>query len=98
MKSLVSGLALVAVCATPVLAETRYDKKLEEAVMKIVAARIGGELRGGFSYGQTPAFVLLPDTMATGSVSLEPTETASRKAGELGPVRAVERKVRVISF
>jgi len=48
MTKLLAGCAL-ALLATAASAESRYDQKLEQAVMDIVAGKIG-DLRGGFAF------------------------------------------------
>jgi hypothetical protein len=64
MKSLLTGVALLAAFGGPVAAETRYDVKLEKAVMEIVARKIG-DIRGGFSFERAPVFVM-PQSAAAG--------------------------------
>ena len=44
--------------AAPAAAETRYDRKLEQAVHDIVARKMG-DIRGGFSYDAKPQFVVV---------------------------------------
>ncbi len=51
MRTLLYGMALSAVIAAPAMAETRYDRNLEKAVLDIVAGKMG-DIRGGFSYKQ----------------------------------------------
>lgn len=70
MKILLAGAVLLAASMTPVAAETRYDVKLEQAVMDIVASRMG-ELRGSFSFRRKPEFVILPDAPASSPVFME---------------------------
>ncbi|MES0094055.1 hypothetical protein [Mesorhizobium sp. M0030] len=41
MRTLLCGAALLAVIAAPAMAETRYDRKLEQAVAGIVARKMG---------------------------------------------------------
>ena len=60
MRTLLCGVALLAVIAAPAMAETRYDRNLEKAVVEIVAGKMG-DIRGGFSYKQVPQFVVVPD-------------------------------------
>jgi hypothetical protein len=91
MKTLLRGLALLVVIATPAGAETPYDRNLEKAVMGIVAGKIG-EIRGGFSYGQMPQLVVLPETTPTLPVATaHPRKEASGNGNDLVP--AVERQV-----
>jgi orotate phosphoribosyltransferase len=93
MKMLIGVAAAVAVLATPVAAETRYDRKLEQAVMDIVAKKMG-EIRGGFSYDEKPIFVVVQDKMTTGSIAVEKTvRLAAPAAPPDGLTRAVERNV-----
>jgi hypothetical protein len=56
----------LAAAAIPAGAEHRYDRKLEQAAMRIVAEKIG-DIRGGFSYGQKPRFVVAQDAVAPGT-------------------------------
>jgi hypothetical protein len=56
MIRLLSGAAFLAVTAAPVAAGPRYDVRLEQAAMTIVAGRIG-DIRGGFSIGEKIVFV-----------------------------------------
>lgn len=48
--------------AVPAVAGERYDRKLEQAAMRIVAEKIG-DIRGGFSYKQKPSFVVVQDAV-----------------------------------
>jgi len=57
MKRLICASAALAFAIAPAGAEHRYDRKLEQAAMKIVAEKIG-DIRGGFSYGQKPQLVV----------------------------------------
>ena len=89
MRTLLCGVALLAVIAAPAVAETRYDRKLEQAVVEIVAGKMGN-IRGGFSYKQVPQLVVVPDVPV---VPVEPPrKQASGDAGD-GLVPAVERPV-----
>lgn len=90
MKTLLCSVAFLAAVA-PAEAETRYDRNLEKAAMGIVASRIG-DIRGGFSFGQVPQLVVLPDERQPVPISVRrlPTDTAANDGG-LAP--AVERQV-----
>jgi len=89
MRTLLCGVALLAVIAAPAVAETRYDRKLEQAVVEIVAGKMGN-IRGGFSYKQVPQLVVVPDVPV---VPVEPPrKQASGDAGD-GLTPAVEREV-----
>jgi hypothetical protein len=64
-----TSLTLPLVFATaPAVAGERYDRKLEQAAMKIVAEKIG-DIRGSFSYGQKPQFIVVQDTPPPGAGS-----------------------------
>lgn len=89
MKTLQCGVVLLAIIAMPAAAETPYDRNLEKAVMDIVAGKIG-EIRGGFSYGQMPQLVALPEVApALPVVTGHPRKDAS---GNDGLMPAVERR------
>jgi hypothetical protein len=83
MKAPVLGAALVAALTGSAVAEVRYDRNLEQAVLGIVKQRIG-EIRGPLAYD---AVVILPegvDGMATGSVtspSMRSVDGAGRNLG-----------------
>ena len=89
MRTLLCGAALLAVIAAPAVAETRYDRKLEQAVVEIVAGKMGN-IRGGFSYKQVPQLIVVPDVPA--APVEPPRKQASGDAGD-GLVPAVERPV-----
>ena len=92
MRTLLCGVAFLAVIAGPAVAETRYDRNLEKAVMSIVANKIG-DIRGGFSDKQVPQLVVVPDAQSTAWV---PAERAGKQASgdsHDGLKPAVERQV-----
>ena len=91
MRMLLCGAALLAVIAAPAVAETRYDRKLEQAVVEIVAGKMGN-IRGGFSYKQVPQLVVVPDVPAAPVESPPTPRQASGDAGD-GLTPAVEREV-----
>jgi hypothetical protein len=92
MRTLLCGVALLAILATPAGAQTRYDRNLEKAVMGIVASKIG-EIRGGFSYKQAPQLIVMPDAASTASIPAErPAKQASGDSND-GLAPAVERQV-----
>lgn len=59
MRRLLASMAFVMLVTAQATAETPYDRKLEQAVMRIVAAKMG-DIRGGFSYAQTPQLIRAP--------------------------------------
>jgi hypothetical protein len=88
MKALVcAGLAMA--LAGSATAQDRYDRKLEEAVMAIVAAKMG-DIRGGFALDAKPVMVIVQDdaVMATTDMNmgrqLEPPEGMSRATDRPG--------------
>ena len=68
MKALVCAVSVVAL-AGPAAAESRYDRKLEEAVMAIVAAKIG-DIRGGFAFDAKPVMVVVQDDIVMGTTGM----------------------------
>ncbi|PTE09534.1 hypothetical protein [Mesorhizobium helmanticense] len=92
MRTLLCGVALLAVIATPAVAETPYDRNLEKAAAGIVASKMG-DIRGGFSYKQMPQFVVVPEAASPPPASTErPRRQASGDQGD-GLAPAVERQV-----
>ncbi|MGX9146247.1 hypothetical protein [Mesorhizobium sp. 128a] len=89
MRTLLCGVALLAVIVAPAVAETRYDRKLEQAVASIVAGKMG-DIRGGFSYKQVPQLVVVPD-VPVAPVESPPKQASGDASDELAP--AIERQV-----
>lgn len=94
--------AISATFAMPAFAGTQYDRKLEQAAIEIVAAKMGA-LRGGFSFDARPAFVSVRsaeqrDQTVTGSIVPTAVAEGDREwERDLAP--AVERRIsRVILF
>ena len=99
MKMLVICAAILAALGGPAAAEIRYDRKLEQAVMEIVARKIDGELRGGFVYDAKPAMVTVADGMITGSTGIEMARSVVRASRAQAPAEALLCKVtRIIGF
>lgn len=67
MKIVLAGLVLAATLA-PAAAEVKHDRKLEQAVMDIVATKMG-DLRGALPWTSTVVAVS-NDAMTTASVGL----------------------------
>lgn len=98
MRMLLAGVALLAAPTTVAATEFRHDVKLEQAVMEIVAAKIG-DIRGGFSYGMKPAFVTLQPGNDSRMISLESARAELIRSFADVLVPAIERDVsRVIVF
>jgi hypothetical protein len=76
MKHLIGTCALIVLAVAPARAEERYDRKLEQAAMQIVAENIG-DIRGGFSYAQKPQFVVVQDALLP--------DAGSRQGGNVSP-------------
>lgn len=99
MKLLVICAAILAALGGPAAGEIRYDRKLERAVMEIVARKMGGDLRGGFVYDARPAMVTVPDRMITGSIGIEMARSVVRASRTQAPADALLCKVtRIIAF
>jgi hypothetical protein len=101
MKALVISAACLAGVIGSASAETRYDRKLERAIMDNVAKKFRADMRGTLTFNSDPVFVVVQDSMSTGSLTV-PVETV--ELGRIPPMPrglmpAAERKVsRVISF
>ncbi|KQZ12844.1 MULTISPECIES: hypothetical protein [unclassified Mesorhizobium] len=78
MTRLLAGMAFFMLVTAQATAETPYDRKLEQAVMRIVAAKMG-DIRGGFSYAQTPQLIRAPSVPFAA-----PREEASAGAKDAG--------------
>ena len=89
MKALVCATAVVAL-AGPATAGDRYDRKLEEAVMAIVAASIG-DIRGGFALDARPVMVIVQDNTVMGTTDMN----AARLVAPEGMAPATERKTSI---
>ena len=98
MKALIICAAASAVLAAPAGAEPRYDRKLEQAVLTIVARKMG-EIRGGFSYDAKPQFIIVQDSIVTGATGIETERLATLGAAREGLMRTTERRIsRIITF
>ena len=87
MKAL--GCALAAfVLAGQATAQPRYDRKLEEAVMAIVAAKIG-DIRGGFAFGAKPVMVVVQNDVVMGTTDMN---SVTDRLPE-GMARATDRRI-----
>lgn len=90
MKTLLCGVAFLAMIAAPAAAETRYDRNLEKAALGIVASKMG-DIRGGFSYKQVPQLVVLPDTAPPPATAHPAVQASGDRDDGLSP--AIERQV-----
>ncbi|MDQ2632667.1 MAG: hypothetical protein M3Y78_02905 [Pseudomonadota bacterium] len=82
------GCALAIVLAGQATAQPRYDRKLEEAVMAIVAAKIG-DIRGGFAFGERPVMVVVRNEIVMGTTDM--VAVADRLPE--GMARATDRRI-----
>lgn len=99
MKTLMIGVAVLATLAVPAAAETRYDRKLERAMLEIVARKMTAELRGGFSYEARPTLVVAQDMTGGGITSIEMARILAASIGQ-GPLMPEDKRriSRVITF
>ena len=87
MRALGCALAAI-VLAGQATAQPRYDRKLEEAVMAIVAAKIG-DIRGGFAFGAKPVMVVVQNDVVMGTTDMN---SAADRLPE-GMARATDRTI-----
>jgi len=91
MKALVGAVIAVALAAGgigSVAAQQRYDRKLEEAVMGIVASKMG-DIRGGFALDTKPVMIVVQGDVVRSTTEFPVTH---RPAPADGLVPAVEHK------
>lgn len=93
MKALVCAVSVIAL-AGPSTAQSRYDRRLEEAVIAIVAAKIG-DIRGGFAFGAKPVMVVVQDNIVMGTTDMDVTRLAPPDTPPEGMARATDRRVAV---
>jgi hypothetical protein len=91
MKALLCA-AIVFALAVPATPQSRYDRKLEEAVMAIVAARIG-DIRGGFAFGAKPIMVVVQDDVVMGTTDMSAVQSAPPDTPPEGMARATDRRI-----
>lgn len=86
MKTSIAATLALAAALTPALAEQRYDRRLEAAAIRIVAAKMG-DLRGGFGLDERPVFVAPIGVAPSPPVSLLSSTGAvgSTGSGNAGP-------------
>lgn len=56
-RTILFGAALMPALSAAVIAQPKYDAKLEQAAMQVIAGKIG-DIRPGFRYDQHPAFTV----------------------------------------
>lgn len=93
MKTFLSACVVLAL-ALPAAGQPRYDRKLEDAVKAIVAARIG-DIRGGFGLDERPVIVVARENGMMGMTEF----TSTRMAPLADDIRwATERGAAISSF
>ena len=90
MKALGCALAAI-VLAGQATAQPRYDRKLEEAVMAIVAARIG-DIRGGFAFDARPVMVVVQGDPVLGTTDMSAGRRMQPDRPPEGMARAMDRR------
>ncbi len=88
MKSLLAGCVL-ALAATAASAESRHDLKLEQAVMDIVAGKIG-DIRGGLTFNADG--IWSSDHITTASIGLRFGDVSVHSPWQDGLAPARERR------
>ena len=56
-RSVLFGAAIMPALSAMAMAQPKYDAKLEQAAMQVIAGKIG-DIRPGFRYDQHPAFIV----------------------------------------
>src|SRR4051812_15438039 len=97
MKTLLLGAALLGLLTVPAGADAKYDRKLEQAAIDIVAGKIG-DIRGGFAFDVQPLSVLVHDQMSTGSGPQRNASALPSDAWRDGLAPALERTATRIIF
>lgn len=92
MKTTILAALLLAAIPGSASAGQHYDRSIEAAAIRIVAAKMG-DLRGGFAHGQKPAFVEPIDRNQPTHLSAPHGEWRDGMA-----LAVKERTVRVSSF
>jgi hypothetical protein len=78
---------MVVALAGQAISEPRYDRRIEEAAMAIVATKMG-DIRGGFDFDARPMMVVVRDEVVMGTIDID---AARPPAPPEGMARAVER-------
>lgn len=87
MKKMPLAAAMLITAVAPSAAGMRYDQKLEQAAMAIVAGKMG-DIRGGFSYAQKPQFVVRQEEVR--QTPVEAHETVAGDPVEATPPQAAQ--------
>ncbi|MFI0845660.1 hypothetical protein [Mesorhizobium sp. IMUNJ 23232] len=62
-RTILFGAAIMPALTAAAIAQPKYDAKLEQAAMQVIAGKIG-DIRPGFRYDQNPAFVVSQEPSA----------------------------------
>lgn len=81
---------LAGALAVPAAAQSRYDRKLEEAAAAIVAAKIGN-IRGSFAFDAKPVMIVVRDDVVMGSTLTDAASIAAEERLPDGLERAIDR-------
>ena len=90
MKALGCALAVI-VLAGQATAQPRYDRKLEQAVMAIVAGKIG-DIRGGFAFDARPVMVVVRGGTVMGTTDISAERPMPLDRPPEGMARATDRR------
>jgi hypothetical protein len=89
-RSILFGVAILPALSAMVMAQPKYDAKLEQAAMQVIAGKIG-DIRPGFRYDQHPAFVMpqepsalsVQDRIASWRIVTSDQETQTSSTGSI---------------
>jgi hypothetical protein len=95
MKAAVCAVVALAL-AVPAAAQSRYDRKLEEAAIAIVAAKIGS-IRGGFDFDTKPVMVVVRDDVVMGSTLTDAARMVADERLPDGMERAIDRPINPVN-
>ena len=84
-RTTLAALVLAASCLTA-QAQPTYDRRIDEAAARIVAAKMG-ELRGTLRLGKGPATRVVVDALPTATIAREAIRAVSQTAKERALVR-----------
>lgn len=87
MKTVWAGALLCAFVATPALAESRYDRNIEQAAMDIVAGKIG-DIRGGLAFNAKGIFITIQDLTSTDAVLSRAAQARAPKIDQASAAQA----------
>jgi len=89
MKAAVCAIVAVGL-AVPAAAQSRYDRKLEQAAIAIAAAKMGN-IRGSFAFDAQPVMIVVQDNFVMGSTISDAVSIVADERLPDGTERATER-------